>query len=181
MVCQSPISKKSVCFDAKVRVRAALHIDAYSEEEIRATWLNAADMHRIRGEIRYTVEMMNRGGTIDENEYSKRGLEYRTSAGIQIRREHRSAAVRAVLNEQYEQEVECFLDEKELSKVYKECVYRCQVTAQLSALSDMRVARLFDVEFDDLNAKLYPEISSFSQRTAPRRGRTLLRIFGRAA
>jgi hypothetical protein len=141
MVCQSPILKKSVSFSGKVRGRAALHINDYSEEEIQASWLNNADMRRIRGEIRCTVEMMNRGGTINEDEYCRRGLEYRTSEGIQIRSDNRSVAANAVLNEQHRQEAGHFLDEEELAHAYKYWSSRCQITAQLSALSDMRRIR----------------------------------------
>jgi hypothetical protein len=181
MVYQSPIPKKGVSFHEEIIVRAALHRNDYSEEEAQATWLNAADGHRIRRENRFTVEMMNRRGTIDEDEYSRRGLEYRTRQGNQIRRDHRSAAVRVVLNEQYKQQQgagRSFIDEEEqIAKVYKVCTSRCQISAQLSALSD---ARLLDVEFNNLNTKLYPEIS-FSQTRTVQRGRILRRIFGTAA
>jgi hypothetical protein len=166
MVCQSPILKKSVSFSGKVRGRAALHINDYSEEEIQASWLNAADMRRIRGEIRYTIAMMNRGGTIDEDKYSRRGLEYRTNEGMLIRSDNRSVAANAVLNEQHRQEAGHFLDEEELARVYKYWSSRCQITAQLAAFSE---------EFNDFNRKLCPEIS-FSQ-TAPRR-RILRRVLG---
>jgi hypothetical protein len=162
MVCHSPISQKSVSFSGTVRVKAALHINNYSEEEIQATWLDAADKQRIRREIRYTVEIINRGGTIDENECSRRGLEYCTSEGIQIRQKNGSAAVvNAVLDEQYEQEVEDFLDEEELANIYVDCGYRCQVIARLSALADMRFVRFLAIDFkDEVNTKLdYSEIS----------------------
>jgi hypothetical protein len=110
MVCQSPISTKSVSFNGKVRARNALHINDYLEEERQATWLNATDIERIRRETRDTVEMMKWGVTVDEKEYSRGGLEYRTNDTIHIRRKNRCAAVQAVLNEQYRQGAAHFLD-----------------------------------------------------------------------
>jgi hypothetical protein len=177
MPCQSTISKKSVFFSETVRVRAALYINDYSKEEVQATWLNAADVHRIRRENRFTVEMMNRGGTISEHEYSRRGLENMTWEGTQIRRENRSAAVKAVLNGQYGQEGGHCLDEEELAKLYKGCTSQCQIAAELSALSDMRFARLIDVEFNNLNTKLYPELSCSQKAPRRRKLRRIIRIF----
>ena len=179
MVCQSSIStKKSVSFQGHVSSRAALHINDYSEEEKQATWLNAADMQRIHGDIRYTIEMMNGGGTVDEDEWSIGGLEYKTHKGTQIRCATRSASIRAVLNEQYRQEAGHFLDEEELAKVYTGCTSRCQITARLLALSNTRFIRSLDVESTNLNKKkLNPEIS-FVAQTAPC-GRILRRIFQR--
>jgi hypothetical protein len=140
MVCQSPISrKKSVSFNEVVRARNTLHINDYSEEEKQAAWLDGADMKRIRREIRYTVQRMIWGGTIGQDECSRCGLEYMLCGeGFQIRRDNRSAAVRAVLNEQYMQDAEHFLDEQELANVYKVFATPCQITAHLSALSGVR-------------------------------------------
>ena len=180
MVCQSlSWTKKCVTFHEKIRARDVLHINDYSEEETQATWLNAADRQRIRREIRYTVQTMNLGCSFDESEYSRRGLEYGTSERIRIRRRNRSEAVKAVLNEQYKQKRRHFVDEHEIAKVYKVCATPCQITAQLSALSEMRFARLLDVEYNStLSRKLYPEISP-GQMTL--RGSLLGRIFQRAA
>jgi hypothetical protein len=183
MVCQSPISKKKrVSFNENVRARNALHINDYSEEERHATWLNAADMKRIRREIRYTVQMMIMGGTIGgQDEYSRRGLEYMLCEAFQIRCDNRSAAVRAVLNEQYRQDAGHFLDEQELANVYKVCATPCQITAHLSALSGVRFARLLDGEEDNTplkNKKLHPDSISSSGQSVPR-GRLLRRIFKR--
>jgi hypothetical protein len=181
MVFQSPISTKSVSFNGTVRARNALHINDYSEEERQATWLNAADIQRIRRETRDTVEMMKWGFAVDEKNYSRGGLEYRTSDAIHFRRKNRSAAVKAVLNEQYRQGAGRFLDEQELAKVYKVCASPCQITAQLSARSEMRFARLLDLEFNPLkNKKLNPEIFFFSRRAALRE-RTLRRMSGTVA
>jgi beta-lactamase class A len=73
--------------------------------------------------------MMRLGGTFDENEYSRSGLEHRTSDGIRIRRENKSAAVNAVLDEQDRQVAGNFLDEQELANIYTDCVYSSQVIA----------------------------------------------------
>jgi predicted enzyme involved in methoxymalonyl-ACP biosynthesis len=152
MFCQSPITKNSVSFSGKVRIRAALHIDDYSEEEKGATWLSDEDMQRIHGEIRYTVQMMDWHNTVDENEYSGRGLEYMTSDGIAIRRKDESVA--AVLDEQFLQEEEHFFDEEELANTYRDCAYRWQVIARRSGLADMRSARSLALEYDESNSKL---------------------------
>jgi hypothetical protein len=180
MVCQSPIStKKSVSFHENVRVKAALHVNDYSEEEIQATWLNAADMQRIRREIRCTVQLMQWGSSFEEIEYSRRGLEYGTRESGRIRRQNRSEAAKAVLNEQHRQKAGHFVDEQELANVYKVCATSCQITAQLSALSELQFARLLDVECNGaLSTKLNPE-TSFGQTAL--RGSRLHRIFQRAA
>jgi hypothetical protein len=129
MISKSPISKKSVSFNERVRSRPFLHINDYSDEELHATWLNADDMQSIRREIRCTVEMMRWGDTFDENEYSRSGLEHRTSDGSRIRRENQSAAVNAVLDEQDRQFEGNYLDEQELADIYADCVYSSQVIA----------------------------------------------------
>jgi hypothetical protein len=94
--------------------------------------------------------------------------------GVQIRRTHRSAAVKAVFSEQHRQEAGRFHETGEIAKVYKGCTARCQVTSQMSALSDMRIARsMFDEEFNNVTTELHPEI--LCSQTAPR-GRILRRI-----
>jgi hypothetical protein len=52
--------KKVVSFDGQVRAKKGLHINDYSAREVNATWYDASELSRIRGEVKTTLEVMKK-------------------------------------------------------------------------------------------------------------------------
>jgi hypothetical protein len=55
-----PSIKKVVSFDGQVRAKKGLHINDYSAREVNATWYDASELSRIRGEVKTTLEVMKK-------------------------------------------------------------------------------------------------------------------------
>ena len=175
---------KSVSFDYQVRVRKALHINDFSEQEIQATWLSRDDLMRIRQEIDFTVDLIEKGADIDEETYSRRGLEFRTRLGAHMRLENKECARDAVLSEQEFQKDEGYSDDEELATVYSETSYRCQVAAHMLALADLKtvrdLARSHNEKCDDTVYKKEDSRMCYA-RPVPRSLPILRRAFGSVA
>jgi hypothetical protein len=153
---------KSVTFCGQVRVRHALHINDYSDDEIDATWFNAAGMKRIRKELRYTMDLMQQeGAEIDEVKYSSRGLEYQVAEGAYLRKKNRIDAVDAVLDEQDEQRREGVVDEEMLAMEYGNCTSRSQLAAQVIGRLDQKIASGLSQKGDDSSRITMDSINRF--------------------
>jgi hypothetical protein len=160
MVAQQ-IATKSVTFCGEVRVKYALHIDDYSDDEINATWFDDAGMQRIRKERRDTIEMMRKGAEIDEVEYSGRGLEYQVAAeGACLRRQNRIAAVYAVLDEQDMQRRKgAVVDAEMLALEYGDYTSPSQLAARAIGGLGQKIARGLTQKGDD-NSRIKMDSSS---------------------
>ena len=146
--CDSPrksitprMSARSVSFSPDVLVKRTLHINNYSDDEIEATWFGDIDFDRIRKEIAYTVDLMETLKVVDENKYSTRGLEFRTTKGAQHRLRNKLESRNAILDEQDFQWRSGVNSPETLSEVYERSCTKCRVTAHMVGLMDEIMAR----------------------------------------
>jgi hypothetical protein len=132
---------RRVHFKRMVSVRPILHVDDMSEERIHAMWLTKREMEEIRKSLSETVRLISLHDTKTDNEsHFYRGLEIRTREGERQRRNNKSDALNAVLDEQDRQRSLGIHNEKLLSQIYTtECrvarshAYRLGVTDELLA------------------------------------------------
>lgn len=147
MLDQSPMTcRKSVSFCEQARVKRTIHIDDYSDIEIKDCWYSSFDYERMEQEIRRTLELMQtgRGDAIDDVEFSHRGLEFRTEEGKHLRLKNKRRAQDAVLDMQEFQQWEGISDPNKIASVYGECSYPCQVAAYMAGISDLKISRSYD-------------------------------------
>jgi hypothetical protein len=96
-------NKKKVSFAASARVKFAIHINEYTDDEVQATWYNKDETRAIHDEIHVTVQLVLSGKPIDKKELSFRGLEFVTGEFLQQRSRNKAVARNAVLQEQVAQ------------------------------------------------------------------------------
>ena len=137
-------STKSVSFSRNVCVKRTLHINNYSDNEIEATWLGDSDYERIRKEMDYTIDLMERRKAIDSGKYTTRGLESRTTKGAFQRFQNKLVARKVVLDEQDLQWSSGVKSTEMLSKAYQIASKKCRTPAYIHGLTDERVARDLD-------------------------------------
>jgi hypothetical protein len=140
-----PNSRK-VVFNTSVTVRETLHIENYTEREIRNTWYSAEDISRIKLEIRCTVSSYRRG-RLDSLEhssrYSLRGIEgFYNKTAAKARQLNKLIGLKSVLDEQERQDSVGVRDLEEISKKYQNDIsQRCQRAAQIVGKQDEMVSQ----------------------------------------
>jgi hypothetical protein len=132
-------TKKSVCFNPVVHGRAVLHINDYSDEELRSKWYTALEYDAFKVEIWATVLLMTSGGSLilgHGEQYCARGLESATRDGARKKRLNNLHCRRAVIDEQELQNAQgrqC--DDQFLAHIYFDCSRHCQYEAHEKALA----------------------------------------------
>jgi hypothetical protein len=134
-------TRRVVSFCESARVKRTLHFKDYSDDEKNATWYTQAEMSLIRHHMQCIVEKLNQGEAKDDTEDCTRGVEFRTSQRIALRRENRESAFDAVLDEQQLQRLEARHDTERLARIYWEWSNHCQVVASKIGFMDAVVAR----------------------------------------
>jgi len=106
------VRRRKIRWSGQVRVQEIRHINNISELEKDAVWMSAIDYKMIKNVAKTTVLMMMAGQEIDEDDedFCKRGLEFRTRKGSKVRSANKLRARSAVLNEQDLQQEEGFHD-----------------------------------------------------------------------
>jgi hypothetical protein len=132
-----------VSFHKFVIVHPHLHLNEYSENEVKMTWYNSTDSAVILKDCEQTIKAMVSCTYGDKDiEYCPRGLEYKTASGAQLRQTNRFNAWDAVLDEQdrqYEEGAECT---ERIGQVYSICGIGSVQAAHLMALCDERSIRV---------------------------------------
>ena len=130
-------AKKSVSFCKMVSIRAALHIDNYTEKEMRDTWYSADETARSQQHTKRLVKRLNRGEKLEENdECTARGLECRTKAGVLHRLRNRAKAKIVVCYEQERQWREEIRDPEAIAALYFAASNQSQIRAASQGLDD---------------------------------------------
>merc|ERR1712232_786927 len=94
---------------------------------IEDCWYSPEDYEEIKASFQYLVFMMDSGEeTIDNNEETSRGLEFRTQEGAWERFEHERDAYNAVLDEQDRQWNRNCDDPIKIAELYQEVCVPCQ-------------------------------------------------------
>jgi hypothetical protein len=143
--CSLSKDKKIVSFDREVVLRTHLHVNDYTDEEIRLTWYSQdEDLAATIAECKHTIKLMKAGKWHEGNStFCSRGLEYRTSGGApRLRQQHKCAAWDAVEAEQQRQRRAGGVFDKEvLAQVYIACTDHCARVARVIAINDAEFVR----------------------------------------
>jgi hypothetical protein len=129
--------RRKVTWNPTVDGRSVLHINDFTGEEVEATWFHTHDFEAIRTDIKLAVALIERGDLPQDTlQYTKRGLEYRTEVGAQLRADNKTVARDAVLDEQDDQWDAGIFDSETLSRIYISRSCHCQVEARQQGLQD---------------------------------------------
>jgi hypothetical protein len=134
-------AERAVSFCATVTFRSSLHINDYTNSEVGNCWFALEDYKKMKREIRYTVDLIERNIKFDEEKYCRRGVELKTDEARAVRREEMEEAIDAVMDEQDIQTDEGICDPEMIAIVYTDGVYRSKMAAYLTAVSDEHIAR----------------------------------------
>ena len=169
---KSSKTKKRVTFVPKARVYPVLHIQEYTNEEMKSTWYNKDDMVCMQSEIKEIVNTyIHEGLRKCLSKYECiRGLECRFPQGSKSRSDNKRASRQAVILEQSKQRsnesgagattttkttkstttskasIKKHLDENQIALVYMLETRHCQVSAHEIALEDEEeVVRMYNL------------------------------------
>ena len=162
------ISTKKVSFYCNVAVIYTLHLDDYSEEEMKDCFYGSLELKRIRKQAKATVRyiMSSSSSTSSEDDefssssssstedvedeedlcqeqqsHCTRGLEYCTPALRELRSQVKMLAREAVLDEQEYQQMAGVADPERLATVYKDQTNESLYAAMMIGKSDEYIAR----------------------------------------
>jgi hypothetical protein len=170
-------NSQRVVFNTSVTVRETLHIENYTEREVRNTWYSAEDISRIKLEIRCTVSSYRRG-RLDSLEhssrYSLRGIEgFYNKTAAKARQLNKLIGLKSVLDEQESQDSVGVRDLEEISTKYQNDIsQRCQRAAQIVGKQDEMVSQRIHKMDNITNEKErigYTRIQLFLQQRELRR------------
>jgi hypothetical protein len=130
--------KKKVSFAGSARVKLAIHINDYTDDEIQATWYNHDEICAIHDEINVTVQRVSCGKPLNKKQFSFRGLEFVTSELAQQRSHNKAVARNAVLQEQKTQFYSGNYSEERLAQVYQACNFHSQLVANMFGARDAK-------------------------------------------
>ena len=126
---------KSLTFAPKVRVRKIIHIDEFTDEEVSACYYQKEEMHRVRQELRATLQMFQIGELKEDTpHFTKRGTEHRTPDAARRRSINKQMASDAVFEEQGDQWEDGLIDSEMLASIYQSASSHCQAAAHKIAL-----------------------------------------------
>ena len=129
--------EKSVVFRPDVYIYRTIHINDYTDEEIRSTWYNDREMDNIVSEC---VEIISSSKRPESPSNCLRGLECRTKEGQRRRASTRFCAIDAVLDEQ---DIQWEKEERNPDKIrsnYMTHTRKCQKKAFRMGLEDEKEA-----------------------------------------
>jgi len=119
-----PIVKKVVTFQKTARARRVRPRNQYSEKERHDIWYGDSDYKEIKRRALETVKRMlkaeKRGGFVDDDNYSARGLESRMKKNAIERKKFKTYARDLVLGEQEEQNDLGIICPGRISRIYLE-------------------------------------------------------------
>jgi hypothetical protein len=147
------MARRSVCFVPQVAVYPTLHLDDFSDSEVRSTWYNRDEIVTIKEECAATVTMILQAQPLCNDLYCARGLEFRTPWGLQRRQANKRNAIDVVLDEHDRQIDQNIHDAKKLATVYHQVSARCQEAAHKLGLHDERFVRTINYAQSDSKTK----------------------------
>ena len=127
--------QRTVAFSPQVEIRDHLHISDISHNEKHHAWYNRDDMKFFKKDARHASELFASGQLQRDNEeYCRRGVEFRSPMAARQRRQERYAAILAVLDEQND------VDQEALRETYNCFTIRSRVEACARGAVDARDA-----------------------------------------
>jgi hypothetical protein len=135
----TPKSGRSVSFAPQVDSQSSLHRNDYTQEEITATWYTDDEYKMVKLAYRVTVSMVVQGELLPPNQCF-RGLEQKTTEGMQTRMVSQIQSLSAVMDEQYRQRKEGERDDLHLARIYMSETAQCMAAAHCMGLNDQRMS-----------------------------------------
>lgn len=133
-------SKKRVTF-GRISVADTLNRDAYTKEELEASFFTDEDYEQITKDCCKQVSKMEQGKVLRDKKYSSRGLEGHTLLGSIAKFENRMLSISLVLSEQERQRTGSEQRNHDLIAVrYHQCTSSVQLWAHTIGMRDQREA-----------------------------------------
>jgi hypothetical protein len=137
----SDLPRKQLRFKETVSIRKIPHVCEYSLRELNDLWIQQSDMDVLREHFLTTIHMVLRKELlVDSDEYCIRGTEIGVPEIIEPRRQLRSAARQAVVEEYALQKAERKFDAEMLRVVSRRYSVRCGTEAHHQGLQDFEDA-----------------------------------------
>ena len=132
--------RRSVTFACSNELIQEFPFDGIQAVDKESLWYTGNEYKLIKSSFFFTVKMMeSKHVLLDDNEMCTRGLESRTRAGTQRKRQHVQTSVDVVLYEQERQwEKNCYSPTR-LAKVYRDISAQSSMSAFLAAQKDAKV------------------------------------------
>ena len=127
--------KRNVHFCKKVKVQPTLHVNNFTDKEIRSSWYTQNEIATIRQRTKDMMKLLQsqsnantpqkvlerqQQGSNDESTFCIRGLEHRTRKGMKAKTSSRMMAWDVVMNEQSRQQESGVVNPEAISHVYKQ-------------------------------------------------------------
>lgn len=139
--------RKRVRFVETVQKRPSLHIDDYSDSEIRQSWYSAKEVSVMKKEGIMTLKKIDRiyrmTGTIvlGSDSVTLRGLEAKEKLGHLEKKANKLTGLCAVINEQAQQRQNGIFDDEAIGRAYELATQHCLEKAFKLAKQDAIEAR----------------------------------------
>lgn len=115
----APKLTRSVTFKNVVRAKKILHIDDYTEDDIKKCWYAHYDFANMRCIARIDAQMLEKGNRLNPNQCTE-GLRIYTASGRKTRRRNVRRGISIVLEEQMLQIEEGSHDPEFIAQLYAE-------------------------------------------------------------
>jgi hypothetical protein len=135
----TPKSPRSVSFAPQVDSQSSLHLNDYTEEEIKTSWYSNDEYKMVKLACRVTVSVVAQGELLPPDQCF-RGLEHKTKEGMQTRMMSQIHSLSAVMDEQDRQRKEGEQDDVHLALVYMNDTAQCMAAAHCMGLNDQRMS-----------------------------------------
>ena len=138
--------KRRISFSQNVSVQEVQSHHAMPEEEKIATWYGPQEFESIKRSIVDTLRLMMSNKAMNSDEYTTRGLEFRTPAGAKIRKRNKIEALTVVWQTQVQQWQDDMTDEEAICLVYQKVSSQCRDYARKVGKNDERIANMIAQE-----------------------------------
>jgi hypothetical protein len=176
----SSACKKSVSFDPSVKVYRTLHINDYTDKQVKATWYSPSEQSKMKSSAINIVRRMEQSTDRprESDVFCTRGLEYFTVSGQERRKRRRQEAWDAVLRTQdlivYKQENNLSSDDdcdddyqQIIADVYAEYTIASQRVARVMGMADEHFVISLGFTVEDEKQLSSSSSSSSATKTHP--------------
>jgi hypothetical protein len=134
-------SRKQVTWSKRVTVKKIRSHNHYADEEVDGVWYSPEDYITIKKGCIQTLKLMHKPDFQENDQYSARGLEIRTRQAARKRKEIKTFAAQAVLDEQELQDETGETDPERVREVYRETSSISQSQAQFMGMRDQEAVK----------------------------------------
>lgn len=148
---KAPTKKSSVSFETSVATVQIMGLDAYTRQEIEASWYTDEDMENLARRCMHILHRVENGrGANAGKKYCMRGLEGHTRGGSISKRRNRDAAITSVLAEQRRQ-LEGYgeIDFQSLAQAYSRTTSSSSMWATVVGQRDQQAAEEYLSSIED--------------------------------